>query len=177
MILSSKEFAGSNFIPFLSGLNLGRARPSWPRKALCAFTWEKITSILSYNQAASIHWVMIACQQRAVSTLWCREKDMQSREIDSGVIYILVREEELQADELSGNRWRGEGTASCLRRPSREGGGWQPCACWSQGGWTPGPLHREDPHPQIHDMTIWISLQIWMPWGQICLAQICFLVL
>lgn len=93
--LSAKEFTYSNFILSSLVLNLGRARPSWPRKTLHAFTWEKITSTLSYNQAASIYWVMIACQQRAVTTLWCSEIDMQSREIDLGVIYILVREEVL----------------------------------------------------------------------------------
>lgn len=43
---------------------------------------------------------MIACQQHAVSTLWCREIDMQSRETDLGVIYILGREGVRQADEL-----------------------------------------------------------------------------
>lgn len=51
---------------------------------------------------------MIACQQHAVSTLWCSKLDMQSREIDLGVIYILVREEVLQADELLEKRG-GEG--------------------------------------------------------------------
>ena len=107
-VLSSKEFTYTNFILFSLVLNFGRTRPSWPRKALYAFTWKKITSILSYNQAASIYWVMIACQQHAVSTLWCRERDMQSREIDLGVIYILVREEALQADELS-EKTGGEG--------------------------------------------------------------------
>lgn len=37
-----------------------------------------------------------------------REIDMQSREIDLGVIYILVREEALQGDELREDRWRGK---------------------------------------------------------------------
>lgn len=99
-VLSFREVTCSNFILFFIALNLERARPSWPRKTLCAFPWKKIISVLSYKQAASIYWVMIACQQHAVSTLWCREIDMQSRETDLGVIYILVREGVLQADEL-----------------------------------------------------------------------------
>ena len=133
-VLSSKEFPYSNFLLFSLVLNFGRARPSWPRKTLYAFTWKKITSILFYNQAAHIYWVMIACQQHAVSTLWCREIDMQSREIDSGVICILVRGEALQTDELSektGGEGKEEDPQSWETPPQREGG-WQPPASW---GW------------------------------------------
>lgn len=118
-VLSSKEFTYSNFILFSLVLNFRRARPSRPRKALYAFTWEKITSILSYNQAASIYWVMIACQQHAVSTLWCREIDMQRREIDLGVIYILGREQVLRADELREDRWRGKAENPVPGDPAR----------------------------------------------------------
>lgn len=57
---------------------------------------------------------------------------MQSREIDLGVIYILVREEALQTDELSektGGEGKEEDPQSWETPPQREGG-WQPPASW-----------------------------------------------
>lgn len=41
--------------PFLSIFEFRKGRPSWPSKALYSFTWKKITSISSHNQAASIY--------------------------------------------------------------------------------------------------------------------------
>ena len=57
---------------------------------------------------------------------------MQSREIDLGVIYILVREEALQTDELSektGGEGKEEDPQSWETPPQREGG-WPPPASW-----------------------------------------------